>query len=157
MYAFVFSSITGIGNETIMVKVLKGKTVVLKCSSSAGVSTWLGPDAEQGIDVYFLNNDKNPKLNITNFSLQKNDGGYDLTIVNFLEDYAGCYICRYKNDGWFSETKYDVSLIELLPRTTVILDERGKTLPDNATVYATSPILQLEGDTNGIFIYEIIG
>lgn len=92
----------------------KCDTVVLKCSSLEGVSTWLGPDvnnAELRNLVYFENNDKNPKLmNQTKFSLQENEGGNNLIIVNFLEENAGVYICRYRKDGTFDEMRFNVSL-----------------------------------------------
>lgn len=98
----------------IKVKVEKGETVVLKCSISKGEATWLGPrinNAEQTVEVYFLNNDKNPKLMQTKFSLKTNEGGYDMIIVHFQEENTGCYICRVSGDGLFHETRYDVSLV----------------------------------------------
>ncbi|CAC5359462.1 unnamed protein product [Mytilus coruscus] len=112
--AVTIQMISGIGNETIKVKVQKGRTIVLKCSISEGEATWLGPDvnnAGQGNVIYFLNNDKNPNLNLTKYSLQENAGGYDLIIVNFQEENTGCYFCRFSNDGLFHEMRYNVSLL----------------------------------------------
>ncbi|CAC5367992.1 unnamed protein product [Mytilus coruscus] len=140
--------VSGIENETIKVKVQKGQTVVLKCSISEEGATWLGPDvtnAEQGMLVYFVNNIKNPELNQTKFSLQENEGGYGLIIFNFLEENAGFYICRFWKDGTFHEMRFNVSLVDMLPRTTFVYDEEGNTVPDNETGYATNTTILLEG------------
>lgn len=110
----VFSLIAGIGNETIKMNVQKGESVVLKCSNYEGVMSWLGPDVNnvgQRVKIYFSKSHKNPKLNLTEYSLQETKGSYDLIIANFLEKNAGSYICSFTKDGSFRETKYHVSLL----------------------------------------------
>lgn len=95
-------------------KGVEGDTVVLKCSISEGIGTWLGPDVNnvgQTVKLYFSNNDKNPTLNLAQYSLQENEGGYNLIIANILKKNTGRYICRFTKDGSFRETKYHVSLL----------------------------------------------
>ncbi|XP_071149913.1 uncharacterized protein [Mytilus edulis] len=107
--------VSGIGNKTIKMSVQKGDSVVLKCSNYEGVMSWLGPDVNnvgQRGKLFFSNNHKNPKLNLTEYSLQENEGSYDLIIANFLEKNAGSYICSFTKDGSFRETKYHVSLLD---------------------------------------------
>lgn len=110
---FICSSITGIGNDTIKMKVKKGETVVLQCSTSEGDPSWLGPDVinlAQKELVYFLKNKLNPTLNQAEYLLVENNGSYDLKIVNFRKENTGCYKCRFDNNGPFREMRYNVYL-----------------------------------------------
>lgn len=95
-------------------KVQKGKTIVLQCSTSEGEPSWLGPDvinSGQENIIYFYNTQHNPSLNQSKYMLMEYKGGYDLIIVNFLKENTGCYKCRFENEGLFAETRYNVSLI----------------------------------------------
>ncbi|XP_063411433.1 uncharacterized protein LOC134694360 [Mytilus trossulus] len=113
--------VSGIGNDTIKMKVQKGETVVLKCSTSEGEPSWLGPDVINSGEkelAYFLKDKHNPTLNQTKYSLAENEGSYDLLIGNFLKANTGCYKCRFENDGLFNETRYYVSLLDKEYETT---------------------------------------
>ncbi|CAC5401776.1 unnamed protein product [Mytilus coruscus] len=137
---FICSSITGIGNDTIKMKVQKGKTVVLQCSSG-DESSWLGPDvinSGQKNLLYFTKNQQNPKLNQIKYMLKEYKGRYDLIIVNFLKENTGCYICRFRNNETFLETRYNVSL-------TVQKNQQGNNEQTLVILLVMIPIVLLGG------------
>lgn len=100
-------------NDIVPKIVQKGEQVVLKCCGSGDDRTWLGPDtnnASQNHLLYFSKNIINPKLNKSKYFVEKNDRNYDLIILNFQNENAGFYVCRFSNNGAFHETKFKVSL-----------------------------------------------
>ncbi|XP_052079923.1 uncharacterized protein LOC127718062 [Mytilus californianus] len=113
--------VSGIGNDTINVKVQKCATAVFKCSSSGAGVTWLGPDINNDVQnnlVYFADKKRNPKLNQGKYVFHENKGGYELIITNFQKGDIGFYFCRFNNDGLFYETKYNVYLEDRAKETT---------------------------------------
>ncbi|CAG2197453.1 unnamed protein product [Mytilus edulis] len=160
--------IPGILNDIVTVRVTKGERVVLKCCGSGDVRTWLGPDinnATTGNEVYFLNNDKNPKLNQSNHILQINDRNYDLIILNFQNENTGFYVCRFLNNGGFHETKFNVSLKDtsLSIFSKIVHDDKERDSVLNAThdwkTNATQIIevlREVQYDEIGIINYNVV-
>ncbi|XP_052079927.1 uncharacterized protein LOC127718068 [Mytilus californianus] len=123
--------VPGILNDIVPVSVQKGEKVVLKCCGSEDEWTWLGPDTNnisQIHVVYFSNNLKNPKLNQSKYLVEKNDRNYDLIILNFQNENTGVYVCRFLNNGAFHETKFNVSLKDTSPSSTIIYGEGRNTV-----------------------------
>ncbi|CAC5420528.1 unnamed protein product [Mytilus coruscus] len=117
-------------NDIVPVRVQKGEKVILKCCGSGNARTWLGPDVNNETKetvLYFSNNLKNPKLNQSNYFVQKNDRNYDLIIFNFQNENTGFYVCRFSNNGGFHETKFNVSLIDMSSSSTTMYSKERKT------------------------------
>lgn len=102
-------------NKTLTVRVQKGERVDLKCCCHGTKQTWIGPSqnkTENSIKpLYFSNNKRNPKINLSKYDVQEHEGGYDLIISNFQQEDTGTYICRYDILELYHETKYDVFLV----------------------------------------------
>ncbi|XP_063418433.1 uncharacterized protein LOC134701232 [Mytilus trossulus] len=133
----------GNGNGIDTVRVQRGERVILKCVSSGVMRSWLGPNGsnftnEQAV-IYFSNFLKNPKLNMSKYSVQAKNGNYDLTILNFQTVNTGLYICRCFNDhdnGTFNETRYTVSLLDEVVTISRIGYGRGRKL-------GNAPVIQI--------------
>lgn len=102
-------------NKTVAMCVQKGERVELKCCCHGTKRIWIGPSKNKTAHlinpIYFSNNQRNPKINLSKYVVQEHEGGYDLIISNFQHENTGTYICRYEISKLYHETKYDVSLV----------------------------------------------
>lgn len=114
MYMCIYL-ITGMSNKTVTMRVQKGERVDLKCCCHGTKWLWIGPSQNKKDNfikqLYFSNNKRNPKINLSKYVVQEDEGGYDLIISNFQQEDTGTYICRYEISNLYHETKYDVSLL----------------------------------------------
>ncbi|XP_063418432.1 uncharacterized protein LOC134701231 [Mytilus trossulus] len=128
-------------NDVVPVGVQIGEKVVLKCCGSGNARSWLGPafnNASTESIVYFSNNNKNPKLNRSQYFIQSNDRNYDLNIFNFRQENTGFYVCRFVNNGGFHETKFNVSLKDTSPSRTIMYDEGSNSVLNATTDWETN-------------------